>query len=123
MMKLIIKSKQDYGTHIEEYKEDFSCTLKEENEKIIVEFSQGKITIEKNRIIQERNNNKIIIEAGKTYECDYVTEYGKLTLKIKGLNIEQEKRTNEFYAKAKYEIFMKSVAPYVNEVALRVIEL
>ena len=49
-MKLIIKSKQDYGTHTEEYDEVFECTKKELDDGIIIEFENGNILLTDKKI-------------------------------------------------------------------------
>lgn len=120
-MKLQIESRQDYGTHVEEYKEEFPCEIEEKEQKIIITFEQGKITIEENRIIQERGENKIVIEPNQMFECDYETEYGMFVLDIYGMEVEKREITDSFLARAKYEIRMVGVETYYNEIILRIV--
>lgn len=119
-MKLVLESKQDYGTHVEEYKEEFSCMVKEEAGKVMIEFESGKITVEENRITQERGENKIIIEPNQIHECDYETEYGMFVLDIRGIEVEKREITSDFLARAKYEILMVGVEPYINEIVIKI---
>lgn len=126
-MKLIIKSKQDYKTHMDEYKEEFECTLEKEEGRIRINFDEGFIQIEEKKIIYERGTNKIIIEPNKVNECDYETQYGMFVLDIKGKEvisyINENIQNNEglLVAKAKYEIQMVGVESYENNIEILII--
>ena len=126
-MKLILNSKQNYGTHIEEYTEEFGCSV-EKNENIVkIKFDDGTILIEENKIVYERNDNKIIIEPGKINECDYETEHGMFVLDIKGISVETEYKEQEKIqagkiASAVYEIQIVGVAPYENTIEITLAE-
>ena len=125
IMKLIIKSKQNYGTHTEAYDEEFECTTENNENSLRISFDNGFIQIEKEKIVYERNENKIVIEPGKTNECDYETEHGIFVLDIKGLeikcSIEEVKKLNneeKKVAEARYEIQMVGVEPYENYIEI-----
>lgn len=122
-MKLILNSKQNYGTHIEEYTEEFNCSVEKNGNIIKIDFDDGTILIEENKIIYKRNENKIIIEPGKTNECDYETEHGMFVLDIKGISIEisneaQEEIEAGKIATAVYEIQIVGVTPYENTIEI-----
>lgn len=117
-MKLIIKSKQDYGTHIDEFVEEFQCSVVKEENCLKIEFENGVITIEENKIIQERGENKIVIEPNKINECDYDTEHGMFVLDIRGIEVESWFVGQGTVAKAKYEILMVGIEPYINEIEI-----
>jgi len=122
-MKLILNSKQNYGTHIEEYTEEFNCSVEKNGNIIKIDFDDGTILIEENKIIYKRNENKIIIEPGKTNECDYETEHGMFVLDIKGISIEISNETQEEIeagkiATAVYEIQIVGVTPYENTIEI-----
>lgn len=116
--KLIIKSRQDYNTHIDEFEEEFTCSIKEEGEGLIIEFEDGTIIIEDNRLTQKRGENKIIIEPNKINECDYETEQGMFVLDIKGIEVEKMAKAYGTVAKAKYQILIVGVEPYINEIEI-----
>ncbi len=122
-MKLLLKSKQHYGTHIDEINEEFECkvenTLSESNEEVIkIYFENGFIQIEENRVIHERGENKLIIEKDNTYEVDYDTANGMIVLDLKGMEINKTNNTTGLIGYAKYEIQIKGIEPYVNEIEI-----
>jgi len=117
-MKLVLKSKQDYGTHIDEFIEEFPCSVREECDALKIEFENGTITIEENKIIQERGENKIIIEPNKTNECDYETEQGMFVLDIRGIEVNKFAQAVGCVAKAVYDILIVGVEPYRNEIEI-----
>lgn len=121
-MNLILKSKQDYGTHFDEFNEKFPCSVRTEEEKLIIEFENSLIIIEKNKIIQQRGENKIIIEPNKVNECDYETEHGMFVLDIRGLDVKTSFKENGCIAKARYEILIVGVEPYINEIEILIEE-
>lgn len=126
-MKLIIKSKQNYGTQIDEFTEEFQCSV-EENEGILkVNFEKGFIKLEEKKLTYERNGNKIVIEAEKTTECDFETEYGMFVLDIKGIEfinyytdnvLTESQKSLGLVVKARYEIQMVGVEPYENYIEI-----
>ncbi len=125
-MKLILKSKQDYGTNIEEYTEEFDCKVELSEKVLKIEFENGFIQIEENKLTYERGENKIIIEPNKTNECDFETEYGMFVLDIKCISFEnlireyniEENKLMGTILKAKYEIQMVGVEPYQNNIEI-----
>ena len=125
-MKLIIKSKQDYGTNVEEYTEEFDCKLEHTDKILKIEFENGFIQIEENKLTYERGENKIIIEPNKTNECDFETEYGMFVLDIKCISFEnlireyniEENKLMGTVLKARYEIQMVGVEPYQNNIEI-----
>lgn len=121
-MKLIIKSRQNYGTHVDEFIEEFQCSVREEEKTLKIEFENGTITIEENKIVQERGENKIVIEPYKTNECDYDTEHGMFVLDIRGIEVKTWSAYKGLVAKAKYEILMVGVEPYINEIEIMIEE-
>ena len=126
-MKLIIKSKQNYKTHVEEFTEVFECTINIEENILKINFDNGFIQIEDNKIAYERGENKIVIEPNKTNECDYETQYGMFVLDIKGLSVNKEIEDmnlldepsfSGLVAKAIYEIQMVGVETYENAIEI-----
>ena len=126
-MKLIIKSSQDYGSHVDNYEEIFDCTIEIEEDVLKINFENGFIKLEENKITYERKENKIIIEPDKTIGCDYETPYGMFVLDIKGLEVKKEivdykkLKENSFsgtVAMAKYEIQMVGVEAYINSIEI-----
>ena len=124
-MKLRIRSQQNYGTHTEAYEEEFECSTEREENRLKITFDDGFIQIEENKITYERNENKIVIESGKTNECDYETEHGMFVLDIKGLlvesfleDLESLVKLEKLVAKARYEIQMVGVEPYENNIEI-----
>ena len=124
-MKLILKSKQNYGTHEEEIKEEFECTIESitnpngEEDIIKINFENGYIQIEDNRIIHERGENKLVIEENSNYEVDYDTANGMIVLDLKGIEVNKHKnREDGLIATAKYEISIVGVEPYLNEMEI-----
>ena len=124
-MKLILKSKQYYGTHEEEIVEEFDCDVEKlsqldsENEIIKINFENGYIQIEDDKIIHERGENKLVIEKDNTYEVDYDTEHGMIVLDLTGLEVKKHLDSSTgLMASAKYEIKMTGVEPYINEIEI-----
>ena len=126
-MKLIINSKQDYGTNVEEYTEEFDCSVETVNNVLKIEFENGFIQIEENKLTYERGENKIIIEPNKTNECDFETQYGMFVLDIKCISFENlikeynnivENLFSGTILKSKYEIQMVGVEPYENNIEI-----
>ena len=124
-MKLILKSKQYYGTHEEEINEEFECLIErlsgENGEIIKINFENGYIQVEENKIVHERGENKLIIEENNNYEVDYDTQNGLIVLDLKGLEVKKHKdRVDGLIASAKYEISIVGVEPYINEMEIYV---
>jgi len=128
-MKIIINSKQDYGTHVDEFTEEFECSVEHNNNILIISFEGGHIKLEENKMIYERNENKIIIQPDVVTECDYETEYGTFVLDIKGLSLENLYLANKdrlgtpvlgTIAIARYQIHMVGVEPYENIVEIMI---
>lgn len=121
--KVRMKSKQDYGTHIEEFVEEFPCSVSLEENMVKIEFENGIIKIEESKITQERGENRILIEPGKTTECDYETEHGMFVLDIRGLEVETflSLKESNLLARAKYEILIVGVEPYTNEIEISIV--
>ena len=122
-MKLTLKSKQHYGTHIEEINEEFECVvekiLSNDNEEITkINFENGYIQIENEKIIHERGENKLIIEKDNTYEVDYDTTHGMIVLDLTGVEVVKHENEIGLIASAKYEIKMVGVEPYLNEIEI-----
>ena len=126
-MKLRINSKQNYKTHVEEYTEEFECSVEKNKDILKINFADGTIEIEDNKLVYLRGENKIIIEPDKINECDYETQYGTFVLDIKGLTVEkviedyekiETSKEEMIIAKAKYEIIMVGVEPYTNEIEI-----
>ncbi len=117
-MKLKLKSKQYYGTHEEEIEELFDCKLEKLENSIKINFENGYIEIQDEKIIHERGENKLIIEKDNVYEVDYETSNGLIVLDLKGIevinNISEE--IEGLIASAKYQISMVGVEPYINEI-------
>lgn len=124
-MKLIIQSKQNYGTHTETYDEEFTCAIEKTEKGLKILFDNGFIQLEEDRIIYERSENKIVIEPNKINACDYETEYGMFVLDIKGIAVENLLEDLEemnglkiLVAKAYYEIQMVGIEAYENEIEI-----
>lgn len=112
-MKVQIKSKQDYGTHIDEAIEEIECELKKSNELIELKNDILHIIIEENKIVQNRYGNNITVEYQKENECEYITEYGTFKMKTKGISIQK----SEKQIIAKYEIEIGGQR-YLNEIEI-----
>lgn len=121
-MKLQIKSKQNYGTHCEEYTETFLCEETQEEGKRVITFDSGTITLEENRIRYQRGENEILIVAGETTECDYETPQGTFVLDIRCLVLHVDLQATTCLATAKYEIQIVGIEPYENEIEIWVEE-
>ncbi len=121
-MKLILKSKQNYGTHVDEINEEFECIVEEVNTDngaaLKIVFENGFIQIEDNRIIHERGENKLIIETDQNYEVDYDTESGLIVLDLKGIEVNRFDVSEGLVGSAKYEISIVGVEPYMNEIEI-----
>ena len=117
-MKLILKSKQLYGTHEEEIEEEFECTVDQDDDVIKINFENGYIQIEEEKIIHERGENKLVIEKDTTYEVDYDTAQGMIVLDLKGLEVKKHPNATGLVGSAKYEISMVGIEPYINEIEI-----
>lgn len=120
-MKLTLKSKQHYGTNTEEINEEFECevekTIDDNNKEVIkINFENGYIQIEEEKIIHERGENKLVIEKDNTYEVDYDTAHGMIVLDLTGIEIVKYENLTGLIASAKYEIKMVGIEPYLNEI-------
>lgn len=120
-MKLTLKSKQHYGTNTEEINEEFECevekTIDDNNKEIIkINFENGYIQIEEEKIIHERGENKLVIEKDNTYEVDYDTAHGMIVLDLTGIEVVKHENLTGLIASAKYEIKMVGIEPYLNEI-------
>ena len=122
-MKVLLKSKQYYGTHEEEVSEEFDCIVTNTNDIIKIEFENGFIQIENGKMIHERGENKFYVEEGKESEVDYDTERGLLVLDLKGIEVVKEDVQVGLVGRAKYEINVKGIEPYINEILIYIIEL
>ncbi len=112
-MKIQIKSRQDYGTHIEEMNEKIECEVVKEKDFIELKNNDIHILIYDKKIIQNRNGNEIIIEEGKVNETDYLTPYGVLKLITKGIAVMKKENT----VIAKYKISLNG-QEYMNELEI-----
>ncbi len=121
-MKLILKSKQYYGTHEEEIEEEFECTVDKDDDIIKINFENGYIQIEEEKIIHERGENKLVIEKDNTYEVDYDTAQGMIVLDLKGLEVKKHHNVTGLIGSAKYEISMVGIEPYINEIEIYIEE-
>lgn len=121
-MKVLLKSKQYYGTHEEEVSEEFECTLTKTDDYIRVDFENGYIQFEENKMTHERGENKFLVEVGKDTEVDYDTERGLIVLDLKGLEVIMGDKENGLIGSAKYEINIKGVEPYINEISVYIVE-
>lgn len=121
-MKLIIKSKQNYGTHVDEFIEEFECSVEENENELKINFEEGCIKLEENKMTYERKENKIVIEPNKINECDYDTPYGMFVLDIKGISLENnyiiKKEIYGTITTVKYEIQMVGVETYENNIEI-----
>lgn len=117
-MKLLLKSKQYYGTHEEEISEEFECTVDDQDDVIKINFENGYIQIEEDKIIHERGENKLVIEKDKVYEVDYDTANGMIVLDLTGKEVKKNKTKSGLIASAKYEIKMVGIEPYINEIEI-----
>jgi len=120
-MKLTLKSKQHYGTNTEEINEEFECevekTIDDNNKEIIkINFENGYIQIEEEKIIHERGENKLVIEKDNTYEVDYDTAHGMIVLDLTGIEVVKYENHTGLIASAKYEIKMVGIESYLNEI-------
>ena len=113
-MRVEIKSKQNYGTHQEEIIEQIQGDVAFGENEITIDWPEGHIIIEENRIIQERNANKLVIEAGKVNFCNYETEHGSFEMKIVGIEVEKL-GGDGVLGKAKYALSIAGAEPYVVE--------
>ncbi len=121
-MKVLLKSKQYYGTHEEEISEEFECVVTNTDEIIRIEFENGYIQIENGKMVHERGENKFVVEAGKESEVDYDTQRGLLVLDLKGVEVVKEKEEVGLVGHAKYEISVKGIEPYINEILIYILE-
>lgn len=121
-MKLILKSKQFYDTHVEEINEEFECTVDDNDDIIKIYFENGYIQIEEDKIIHERGENKLVIEKDNTYEVDYDTQNGMIVLDLTGIEVKKNLAKNGLIASAKYEIKMVGIEPYINEIEIYLCE-
>lgn len=117
-MKVIFKSKQDYGTHVDEFDEEFDCTIEEQGDGTLITFESGSILIEDKKVTRIYGENRIEIEEGKTTECDYETEQGILVMDIEGMSVERTNQDVGTLVKAKYKIIIKGIEPYTNELEI-----
>ena len=114
-MKVQIKSRQDYGTHIDEVAEEIECELQKKDEFVEIKNDILHIIIEENKIIQDRYDNRIVVEYQKENECEYITEYGTIKIKTKGISIQK----GEKQIIARYEIEIGG-QKYINEIEINV---
>lgn len=121
-MKLLLKSKQNYGTHEEEISEEFDCTIEnlitDDGVAIKISFENGFVQIEDGRIIHERGENKLVIEPNNTYEVDYDTDNGMIVLDLNGIEVKRFDNIEGLIASAKYEIKIVGIEPYMNELEI-----
>ena len=121
-MKVLLKSKQYYGTHEEEISEEFECILTKTDNTIRVDFENGYIQFEDNKMVHERGENKFIVEVDKETEVDYDTQRGLIVLDLKGIEVIMNDVEIVLIGSAKYEISIKGIEPYVNEISVYVVE-
>lgn len=117
-MKLIIKSKQDYGTHIDEFEETFECTREKVAGGLILNFDSGNIIISDKKITYKRGENEMNIEEGIVTECDFNTEYGMMVLDVEGKGVEITGNMIGLIARANYLIKIVGVEPYKSEIEI-----
>ena len=73
-------------------------------------------------MIHERGENKFYVEEGKESEVDYDTERGLLVLDLKGIEVVKEDVQVGLVGRAKYEISVKGIEPYINEILIYIVE-
>lgn len=117
-MKLTIKSKQDYGTHVEEFDEEMECIKSSVNGNILLTFQEGNIEIEDKKITYIRGENVMEIEENSTTEFEMVTEAGIIKMEIEGILVERTNNEIGLLAKTRYKLLLESADSYVNELEI-----
>jgi hypothetical protein len=115
-MKVVLKSKQYYGTHEDEVSEEFECTVTNTEDVIKVEFEEGYIQIENGKMVHERGENKFIVEEDKDSEVDYDTKRGLIVLDLHGIEVKKYDTSVGLVGSAKYRISVTGIEPYLNEI-------
>lgn len=120
-MKLRIKGTQNYTEdHVDTIIEEYECQIKETEEKLMIQYEKGIIEIEEQRIVIIKDDRVMQIEVGVQTQLIYDTEYGEIVMQVKGVELMNDLRQR--IGKAKYEIGMLGVLPYINEVEINVYE-
>ena len=117
-MKLIIKSKQDYGTHVDEFNEEMECIKTELENSTLLTFQEGNIEIEDDRITYIRGENVMEITRGEVTDFEMVTKEGTINMQIEGIIVERNKKETGVLAKTKYKLIVSEDAFYTNELEL-----
>ncbi|MBR3887815.1 MAG: hypothetical protein IKJ32_01820 [Clostridia bacterium] len=117
-MKLTIKSKQDYGTHIDEFNEEMECIKTELESSTLLTFQEGNIEIEDDRITYIRGENVMEITRGEITDFEMITKDGSINMQIEGLIVERIKQDKGVLAKTKYKLIISEDSAYTNELEL-----
>jgi hypothetical protein len=117
-MKLIIKSKQDYGTHVDEFNEEMECVKTELEKSTLLTFQEGNIEIEDDRITYIRGENVMEIVRNEVTDFEMITQEGVLTMQIEGLIVERNKKDIGVLAKTEYKLIINQNSSYTNELEL-----
>ncbi len=117
-MKLTIKSKQDYGTHVDEFDEVLECVKNEFENSTLLTFQDGNIEIEDKRIVYIRGENEMEIAEGEVTDFYMETKMGVIKMKIEGVEVERNKVEIGRLARTKYKLLLESGDFYTNELEL-----
>ena len=117
-MKLIIKSKQDYGTHVDEFKEEMECIKTELENSTLLTFQEGNIEIEDDRITYIRGENVMEIAKGEVTDFEMITKEGSINMEIEGILVERNKQEKGILAKTKYKLIIGEGSFYTNELEI-----
>ena len=117
-MKLIINSKQDYGTHVDEFDEEMECIKTEMENSTLLTFQEGNIEIEDDRITYIRGENVMEIVKGEITDFEMNTKEGSINMQIEGISVERNKQEKGVLAKTKYKLIINENAFYTNELEL-----
>ncbi|MBQ6860282.1 MAG: hypothetical protein IJO08_01385 [Clostridia bacterium] len=117
-MKLTITSKQDYGTHIDEFSEEMECIKTELESSTLLTFQEGNIEIEDDRITYIRGENVMEISRGEVTDFEMVTKDGSINMQIEGIIVERNKQEKGILARTKYKLIISEDAFYTNELEL-----
>ena len=117
-MKLTMKSKQDYGTHSDEFNEEMECIKTELENSTLLTFQEGNIEIEDDRITYIRGENVMEIVRGEVTDFEMITQDGSINMQIEGVIVERNRKENGLLARTKYKLIINEDSFYTNELEL-----
>ena len=114
-MKLEIKSKQIYETHVDnELTETHECEIELFEDGFVINYGLNSICLKDDVLSINRESTSLKIENGKSNVSKLSTPYGNIQLEVTGESLSFNK--NPFLLEVRYKIKIGNTDEYINEI-------